>query len=586
MRLELINFTRQNWESRRGKREIFRPAKESPLHSCGDGVELVRCGDMNRLLFGDNLPWLRNREIFPNASVDLVYLDPPFNSNADYNVLFHEASGEASQAQFHAFTDTWNWADAAQTYAEFVDDCPNTAVVEMMDALHDFLRNSPMMAYLAMMAPRLVELHRILKPTGSLYLHCDPTASHYLRMLLDGIFGAENFRTEIVWKRTNVHNDSKTWSRVSDTIFFYSKSSDFAWNPPYQKHSEDYVEAKYGNRDEKGRYFTLDNMTSPAPRPNMMYEWKGHASPPNGWRYSKETMAKLDGEGRIWYPDDKSKRPRLKRFLDEMPGRLIDNVWTDISPSNSQAIERLGYPTQKPQALLERIILASSNPGDMVLDPFCGCGTTIHAAQKLGRQWIGIDVTYLAINLIKRRLKDAFGNDVQFKEQGQPTDFGSAKELARLDKWQFQQWALSLIDARPRTEGDGKGADRGVDGLLYFYESKDKREKILVQVKGGAVKRNDMATLLGDVNNQKFVGGILITLEKPTKPMREEAADAGRYTSKLWHDKDYPKIQILTVEGLLDGSERVDGPPQMNPFAKAQREAKPEKQQDMLREMF
>ncbi len=541
---------------------------------------------MNRLLFGDNLPWLRNKEIFPDASVDLVYLDPPFNSNADYNVLFREASGEASQAQFHAFTDTWNWADAAQTYAEFVDDCPNTAVVEMMDALHDLLRNSPMMAYLAMMGPRLVELHRILKLTGSLYLHCDPTASHYLRMLLDGIFGAENFRTEIVWKRTNVHSDSKTWSRVSDTIFFYSKSSGFTWNPPYQKHSEDYVEAKYGNRDENGRYFTLDNMTSPAPRPKMMYEWKGHASPPNGWRYSKKTMAKLDAEGRVWYPDDKSKRPRLKRFLDEMPGRLIDNVWTDIPPLNSQATERLGYPTQKPQALLERILQASSNKGDLVLDPFCGCGTTIHAAQKLGRQWIGVDVTYLAINLIKRRLKDAFGDDIQFAEQGQPTDFGSAKELARLDKWQFQQWALSLIDARPRTEGDGKGADRGVDGILYFYESKDKREKILVQVKGGGVKRNDMATLLGDVNNQKFVGGILITLEKPTKPMREEAADAGRYTSKLWHDKDYPKIQILTVEGLLDGSERVEAPPQMNPFAKAQREAKPEKQQDMLREMF
>jgi site-specific DNA-methyltransferase (adenine-specific) len=314
----------------------------------------------------------------------------------------------------------------------------------------------------------------------------------------------------------------------------------------------------------------------------MMYEWKGHASPPNGWRYSKETMAKLDSEARIWYPDNKSKRPRLKRFLDEMPGRLIDNVWTDISPLNSQAIERLGYPTQKPLALLERLIEASSNKGDIVLDPFCGCGTTIHAAQKLGRQWIGIDVTYLAINLIKRRLKDAFGDDVQFEERGQPTDFGSAKELANLDKWQFQQWALSLIDARPRTEGEGKGADRGVDGMLYFYETRDKRDKILVQVKGGGVQRNDVATLLADVNNQKFVAGILITLEKPTKPMREEAADAGRYTSKFWHDKDYPKIQILTIEGLLDGTERVEAPPQLNPFAKAQREAKPEKQQEML----
>jgi len=227
------------------------------------------------------------------------------------------------------------------------------------------------------------------------------------------------------------------------------------------------------------------------------------------------------------------------------------------------------YPTQKPQALLERIIETSTNPGGLVLDPFCGCGTTVHAAQKTGRQWIGIDVTYLAINLIKRRLKDAFGDDVQFEEKGQPTDFGGAQQLFKNNPWQFQQWALSLIDARPRTEGDGKGADRGVDGMLYFYESKDKREKILVQVKGGGVQRNDVATLLGDVNNQKFVGGILITLEKSTKPMRIEAADAGRYTSKLWHKKDYPKIQILTIEGLLDGTERVDSPPQENPFAKA-----------------
>jgi len=243
----------------------------------------------------------------------------------------------------------------------------------------------------------------------------------------------------------------------------------------------------------------------------------------------------------------------------------------------------LGYPTQKPESLLARIISASSKPGDVVLDPFCGCGTTIHAAQKLGRNWIGIDVTYLAINLIKRRLKDAFGDDVEFEEHGQPTDFESAKRLAELDKWQFQQWALSLIDARPRTEGEGKGADRGVDGMLYFYESKEKREKILVQVKGGGVNRADVATLLGDVNNQKFAGGILITLEKPSKPMRNEAADAGRYQSKLWHDKDFPKIQILTIEGLLSGKERVEAPPQMNPFAKAQREGKTEKQPDLIK---
>ena len=556
---------------------------------------------MNRLYFGDNLKWLSDRKEFPEASVDLVYLDPPFNSNADYNVLFREPSGQVSQAQFHAFTDTWSWADAAETYHTFIDNCPNVAVVELMEALHSFLKNSPMMAYLAMMAPRLVELHRILKPTGSLYLHCDPTASHYLKLILDQIFDGENFRNEIVWQRTTVHSDSKTWSRVSDTIFFYTKSADFIWNAPYAAHSQEYVEDKYRYKDPDGRLYTLDNMTSPNPRPNMMYEWKGHASPTMGWRYSKETMAKLDGEGRIWYPKEKSKRPRLKRYLDEMPGRLMGNVWTDIFPINSQAQERLGYPTQKPQALLERIISASSNPGDVVLDPFCGCGTTIHAAQKLGRQWIGIDITCLAINLIKRRLRDAFGEEIEFEEKGQPTDFAGAKQLAENDKFQFQHWALSLIGARPLKEGEGKGADRGVDGLLYYYETERKdllnrikedapavrndpvhREKIIVQIKGGGVNRSDVATLVGDVENQNAAGGVLITLERPSKQMRTEAADAGRYSSKLWHDKDYPRIQILTVEGLLNGTESVNAPPQINPFAIAARESAREKQAEML----
>jgi site-specific DNA-methyltransferase (adenine-specific) len=538
---------------------------------------------VNRLLFGDNLKWLRDSKIFPDASVDLIYLDPPFNSNADYNVLFREASGEASQAQFHAFTDTWNWADAAQTYAEFVDDCPNTAVVEMMDALHDLLRNSPMMAYLAMMAPRLVELHRVLKPTGSLYLHCDPTASHYLRMLLDGVFGQQNFQNEMIWPRTNAHNIASThFSRIHDTIFFYSKTDDYTWNHQFGEFSPQQL-ARYFPDPENGRLVTGQDLTMTG-NPSRNFEWRGTRPPANrGWGLALEELEQLWAKGMILKKKDGT--PRLdgrKVFLDEKKGKPISDIWTDIERVGNTAKERLGYATQKPQALLERIIEASSKPGDIVFDPFCGCGTTVHAAQKLGRQWIGIDVTYLAINLIKRRLKDAFGEDLQFEERGQPTDFGSAKELASLDKWQFQQWALSLIDARPRTAGEGKGADRGVDGMLFFYESKDKREKILVQVKGGGVKRNDVATLLGDVNNQKFVGGILLTLEKPTKPMREEAADAGRYTSKLWHDKDYPKIQMLTIEGLLNGTERVEAPPQLNPFAKAQREAKPEKQTNLI----
>jgi site-specific DNA-methyltransferase (adenine-specific) len=537
---------------------------------------------MNRLFFGDNINWLRNKDIFPDASVDLVYLDPPFNSNADYNVLFKEASGEESQAQFHAFTDTWHWADAAETYREFHDNCKNTVVVDMMESLYGFLRESPMMAYLAMMAPRLMELHRVLKPTGSLYLHCDPTASHYLRMLLDGVFGVKNFQNELVWKRTSARSDSHRWNHIHDTILFYSKSDDFTWNRQYTPYEEAYT-AKFYQHVEPGtgRRYASDNLTAAGTREGSSGKsWHGISVKRKGihWKYTIETLEDLDKKGRIIWPEKRGGVPRYKRYLDEMPGLAVQSIITDIPPLSAKSAEKLGYPTQKPVALLERIVAVSSNEGDLVLDPFCGCGTTVHAAQKLARKWIGIDITYLAINLIKHRLEDAFGKDVPYEERGQPTDFASAKALAELDKWQFQQWALSLIDARPRTPGDGKGADRGVDGMLYFYESEDKSQRILVQVKGGSIQRNDVATLLGDVNNQKFAGGILLTLENPTQPMRIEAAEAGRFTSKLWHDKDYPKIQILTIEGLLNGRERADAPPQGNPFAKAQREGKPEKQ--------
>ena len=538
---------------------------------------------MNRLYFGDNLEWLRNTKEFPDASVDLVYLDPPFNSNADYNVLFREASGAASQAQFHAFTDTWSWADAAETYHQFIDTCSNVAVTTMMEAFHSFLKNSPMMAYLAMMAPRLVELHRVLKETGSLYLHRDDVASHYLKLLLDGTFGARFFRTEIIWKRTTANGNARqNFGVITDAIFGYSKSDSPKFNRLFVDYDPEYLRTKYSHVDKAGRRYRLDNLRNPGYRPNLVYDYKGFKPHPNGWAISREKMEQWDAEGRIELPKKPEGRIQLRRFLDEQPGLAITNLWDDIPAINSQAQERLGYPTQKPQALLERIISASSNEGDIVLDPFCGCGTTIHAAQKLGRQWIGIDVTYLAINLIKRRMTEAFGDGLAFVEKGQPTDLGGAGQLFKNDPFQFQHWALSLIGARPLREGDGKGADRGVDGLLYFYDTKEKREKIIVQVKGGGVKRSDIATLLGDVNNQKAVGGVLITLDPPTKPMRDEAVDAGRFKSKLWHERDYPKIQIVTIAGLLDGTERLDLPPQINPFAMAAREASGAKQAELL----
>ena len=542
---------------------------------------------MNRLYFGDNLEWLRNTKEFPDASVDLIYLDPPFNSNADYNVLFREATGQVSQAQFHAFTDTWSWVDAVDTYHEFVHNCPNAAVVDMMEAFYTFLKSSPMMAYLAMMAPRLVELHRVLKATGTLYLHCDPTASHYLKLMLDGIFGAENFRNEISWRRSNPKSLHKiNLPNCRDTILRFSKSADCKFNKVFGEHDPEYVEKAYKYEDDRGRYRLLPLLNPNDNRPNLTYEFLGVK---RVWRWTRQRMQKAYNEGLVVQLKPEAV-PQYKLYLDDSKGRTITNDWNDIGQVAGNEV--LGYPTQKPVALLERIISLSSDAGDIVLDPFCGCGTTIHAAHKLERQWIGIDVTYLAINLIKRRLRDAFGEELEFVEKGSPTDLSGARQLAENDKFQFQHWVLSLINARPAKEGEGKGADRGVDGLLYYYETERKdvisriqegaaaslrtdpvhREKIIVQVKGGGVSRSDVATLLGDVNNQKAAAGVVITLENPTKQMRTEAAESGRYISRLWHDKDYPRIQIVTVEGLLNGTERIDAPPQLNPFAAAPRE--------------
>ena len=427
-----------------------------------------------------------------------------------------------------------------------------------------------------------------LKSTGSIYLHCDPTASHYLKIILDTIFGLQNFRNEIIWQRTNVHSDSKTWSHVSDTIFFYSKTDTFSWNPLYLPHSEEHIQSKYRDKDPDGRAYTLSDMTSPNPRPNMMYEWKGHASPPNGWRYSKETMAKLDAEGRIWYPDDKSKRPRLKRFLDKMPGRLVSNVWVDINPINSQAAERLGYPTQKPLALMERILQASSNPGDLVLDPFCGCGTTIAAAQKLGRRWIGIDITHLAISLQKYRLKDAFGLEPgkDYKVIGEPVSLESARQLARENRFQFQWWALSLVKARPLGGETGsktgkKGKDRGIDGVITFFDDpKRQAEQVIIQVKSGKVSSKDIRDLVGVLDREKAAIGVFITLDAPSRDMITEAVSAGFYQSELWQ-KDYPRLQILTIEELLD-KRVIDMPPAYGTFKQAEKVQKQEGTQKKL----
>jgi site-specific DNA-methyltransferase (adenine-specific) len=468
-------------------------------------------------------------------------------------VLFKSTAGEKSRAQIEAFEDTWHWGDEAELAFDGVMSSGNSDAAEMLRAMRSFLKENDMMAYLTMMAVRLLELRRVLKATGSIYLHCDPTASHYLKILMDAIFGALNFRTEITWRRTNVHNDSKGWSAVADTLLYYVKEQDrdFSWNPIYLAHTEQYLSSKYRHDDGDGRQYRLSDMRSPNPRPNLTYEWKGHKPHPNGWAYSKETMERLDREGLIWYPDSTSKRPQLKRYLENTKGTLATNIWADINPINSMAQERLGYPTQKPQALLERVLAASSNEGDVVLDPFCGCGTAVHAAQKLKREWIGIDITHLAISLIEKRLKDAFPG-IKYEVHGTPKDLDGARDLALRDKYQFQWWAVSLVNAVPFA-GKKKGADSGIDGLIYFKPEGKITEKAIVSVKGGdhvnVAMVRDLAHVV-DRENAKI--GVFITLADSTGPMRTEAVKAGFYETLYGK---YPKIQILTIQELFEGKQ-------------------------------
>jgi site-specific DNA-methyltransferase (adenine-specific) len=432
-----------------------------------------------------------------------------------------------------------------------------------------------MMAYLVMMAVRLVELHRVLKSTGSLYLHCDPTASHYLKIILDTIFGVKRFRNEIIWKRTSSHgNVSNTYGDVTDTILYYAHGEKPTWNQVYIPYTQKHIEGSFTHVDAEGRRFTTSDLRNPGYRPNLIYDYKGYKPHPNGWAISLEKMEEYDKQGRLWFPSDKDGRIRLKRYLDESLGHRIQNLWDDIPPISSQAAERLGYPTQKPLALLDRIIQASSNPGDVVLDPFCGCGTAIASAQKLGRKWIGIDITHLSIALQKYRLEHMFPG-IKFKVVGEPKDIGAARQLATEDRYQFQWWSLSLIRARPLGGEAGsregkKGSDKGIDGVIAFIDDNTgKAKRVLVQVKSGHVNSSHIRDLKGTLQREQATIGVFITLEEPTRDMTTEAVSAGFYHSPGWN-KEYPRIQILTIEELLHEAE-VKMPPQFGTFKQAQR---------------
>jgi DNA modification methylase len=451
-----------------------------------------------------------------------------------------------------------------------------------MRAFRTLLGGSDMLAYLAMMAPRLVELRRVLKETGSIYLHCDPTASHYLKILMDGAFGPKFYKNEIIWKRTSSHSAANRWGDIHDTILFFSKSDEWTWNEVLIEHTDDYS-ARYKTRDDSGKPWADDNLTAPGVRHGHSGSvWRGFdvTAKNSHWKVNKKTIEGivgagaanelttlekldlLDENGFIHWPKSKQGFPRFKRYLSE--GSHIQDVINDIPPINSQAQERLGYPTQKPEALLERILKASSNEGDVVLDPFCRCGTTVQVAQKLNRRWIGIDVTHLAIGLIKTRLDGSFPNQQPpirqtYEVIGEPTDVAGAAQLAEENKYQFQYWALGLCGARP-TEGIKKGADRGIDGRLFFHDDRTGDSKqIIFSVKGGHnIGPSEVRDLIGALQREKAEIGVYISFEEPTGPMKREAAEAGFYTSS--DGTKYPRLQLLTIKGLLEGTQHLQRP--------------------------
>jgi DNA modification methylase len=470
--------------------------------------------------------------------------------------LFAEHSGEKASAQIKAFEDTWTWdTEAARAYQEIVERGGRTS--QAMQACRQLLGTSNMMAYLAMMAPRLIALHGTLKDSGSLYLHCDPTASHYLKIILDAIFGPDTFRNEIVWKRAPAkgHNSIR-FSRAHDVILFYAKGTDAKFRPLYAKHRAEYVESHYSQVEPTtGRRYQLTSLINPnQDRPNLRYEFPPGSGVTKVWRWTRDRMMAAYERGEVVVPKAGG-IARYKRYLDEQEGTPLTDVWDDIPPINSQAQERLGYPTQKPEALLDRIIQASTDPGDVVLDPFCGCGTTVAAAERLDRRWIGIDITHLAIGLVKHRLRDQFGDGIAqtYRVIGEPTTLSGAEQLAHDDPYQFQFWALGLVGARPAQIDQKKGADKGIDGNLYFHDDpQGKTKRIILSVKAG---KNIGVPMVRDLNGtvlrERADIGVLITFAKPTKPMREEAADAGMYVSPM--GGMHQKIQILTIEELLDG---------------------------------
>ncbi len=355
---------------------------------------------------------------FPDECVDLIYADPPFFSNQQYEILWGDGY------EIRAFEDRWKGG----------------------------INN-----YLEWMLPKIEQCYRVLKKTGSMYLHCDWHASHHLRVIMERLFDESNFRSEIIWQRTSSHNDPKNFGNITDHIFYFTKSKNCIWNPQYVPFSQEYIDRWYRYKDDKGRYMS-DNLASPHPRPNLTYEYKGFKPPAYGWKVSLEVMKKLDQEGRLIFPRKNSGIIRRKVYLESSKGRPLQNLWSDILPLHSQSKERLGYPTQKPEKLLERIINASSNTLDIVLDPFCGCGTAICTAHKLGRRWVGIDISPTACDLMERRMRKLH---VSPNVMGMPL---TEEDLRKVAPFEFQNWVVKRLYGRVTAR---KSGDMGIDGTTF-----------------------------------------------------------------------------------------------------------------------
>jgi site-specific DNA-methyltransferase (adenine-specific) len=495
---------------------------------------------VNQLYYGDNLEVLRR--YIKDESVDLCYIDPPFNSKRNYNQIYNNIGSE-DKAQAQAFIDTWEWDDRAiQGIHEIIDNYHGLFTqqcIDLITGLSKVLGKGSLLAYLVSMTLRITEIHRVLKPTGSFYLHCDPTASHYLKLVLDAVFCAQggDFLNEIVWCYGERCLSKRYFNKKHDIIFLYSKKSDYhIFN--YQLIAEEYSEAtkkKFKYVDENGRRFRLRGRNVPE---------AGHLR--------RKTDISLEYECEYTY----------RQYLDESDGVLAKD-WIEISFINQAAKERLGYPTQKPEALLERIIQASSNENDIVLDAYCGCGTTVAVCQRLNRQWIGIDITYQSISLILKRLEDSFGQGVlgQIKLNGIPQDIESAIALANKaddrTRKEFEKWAILTYTNNRAVINTKKGSDQGIDGVVYFQGDKNDPEKIIFQVKSGKVKSGDIRDLIGTMTLENASMAIFITLENPTKDMLKTAKSAGFYRSQ-YMTQSCDKIQIVTVKDIIENQARLN----------------------------